>query len=84
MSTAGMNLELSAERKETILFLFRAFVEETFDETMSDYRSERILEFFLRVLGPTVYNQAIQDARTFMSEKLEDLDVEYYRAETEK
>lgn len=33
-------------------------------------------------LGPPVYNQAIQDARAFMAEKLGDLDAEYYEPET--
>ena len=40
--------------------------------------SHGLVEFFVQRLGPTVYNQAIQDARGFLLEKLEDLDVEFY------
>jgi len=45
-----------------------------FDEELSAFRAEHILTFFVRSLGPSVYNQAIQDARKFMAERLEDLD----------
>jgi uncharacterized protein (DUF2164 family) len=32
-------------------------------------------------IGPSLYNQANQDARKFMSEKLDDLDTEFYVAD---
>ena len=35
---------------------------------MSAYQAERLLEFFMKNLGPPVYNQAISDARAFMLE----------------
>jgi uncharacterized protein (DUF2164 family) len=60
-----------------LLFLQQFFTEE-FDEDLSLFQSERILEFFVANLGPTVYNQAIGDARKFMVDKLDDLDAEFY------
>ena len=46
---------------------------ETFDEELSDFQADRLLDFFLKALGPSVYNQAVGDVRKFMLEKLEDL-----------
>lgn len=60
--------------------LQRFFLEE-FDEELSAFRADQILDFFLAVLGPQVYNQAVQDARKFMQERLEDLDGEVYQPE---
>ncbi len=35
----------------------------------------------MKALGPPVYNQAVQDARGFVQEKLDDLDAEFYEPE---
>jgi uncharacterized protein (DUF2164 family) len=51
------------------------------DEPISDFRAEGLLDFFVRELGPPVYNQAIRDACAFMQEKLTDLEGEIYEPE---
>ncbi len=43
--------------------------------------AEQILDFMIKHLGAPVYNQAVQDARAFMHQKLEDLDGECYETE---
>ena len=71
-------IQLSDKRKQGILKSFTAFCHGEFDENLSEFRAEQILDFFIKVLGPAVYNQAIQDARAFITEKLEDLDAEFF------
>ena len=73
-----LRIQLSEERKRDLLQALGELYQEAFDEELSPYRAERLLEFFVKALGPTVYNQAIQDARAFVLEKLEDLDAEFY------
>ena len=75
---AGMRISLSDERRRTILETLSRFHLEEFDEELSSFRAERILEFFVGTLGPPLYNQAIQDARGFVQEKLSDLEGEFY------
>ena len=77
-------LRLSPERKQAVLSAFVAFHAKEFDEELSAYRAERMLEFLLRTLGPSVYNQAIADARAFMFGKLEDLDTEFFEPEEQE
>jgi len=78
-ATAGsMKINLSAEKKQGILRKFASFYYNEFDEELSEYRTEQVLDFFMNILGPPVYNQAIQDARAFISEKLEDLDADFF------
>ncbi len=79
-----LRVKLSDERRATILRLFADYYREELDEELSEFRAEKILDFFVRGLGPSVYNQAIQDARKFMFRKLEDLDVEFYESEPER
>ena len=52
-----------------------------FDEPISDFRAEGLLDLFVRELGPPVYNQAIRDATGYMQEKLGDLEGEIYEPE---
>ena len=74
---------LSDARREHILRLLQGFYQEAFDRELSAYQAERLLEFFSRHLGPTLYNQAIADARRFVQSRLEDLDAEYYWPESD-
>ncbi|NIS19219.1 MAG: DUF2164 domain-containing protein, partial [Thermoplasmata archaeon] len=57
------------------------FFLDEFDEEISPFRAEQLLDHFLAALGPPVYNQAVQDARAYMQDKLDDLDGEVWEAE---
>jgi uncharacterized protein (DUF2164 family) len=76
-----MSIPLDEGRRERLIARFQAFVQEEFDEDVSEFRAEQTLNFFLAALGPQIYNQAVQDARKFMQERLDDLDGEVYHPE---
>lgn len=78
-----MRMQLSEERKEAVLRALTELFLREYDEALSRFRAEQILQFFLARLGPAVYNQAIQDACGFMLEKVQDLDATYYEKEDE-
>ena len=73
-----MAIELDDDRKRVIIERIRGFHLEEFDEDVSAFRAESLLDFFLEVVGPQVYNQAVQDARGFMQERLDDLEGDVY------
>lgn len=76
-----MAIELSEERREVVMGRLQAFFVEHFDQALSDFRAQRLMDFFVEALGPQIYNQAVQDARNFMLRKLDDLDGEVYEPE---
>jgi uncharacterized protein (DUF2164 family) len=76
-----MRITLTEERRALLLLSVKRFFAEQFDEEISDFRAERLLDFFAKVLGPRVYNQAIRDALGFMQTKLTDLEGEFYEPE---
>ena len=78
MPETPIRLRLDDERRAAIAHELGTLFERKFDEPLSDFRAQELIEFFLRHLGPAVYNQAIADARGYMLERLDDLDVEYY------
>lgn len=73
-----MRIRLTDERKAEILRRLISLYASEFEEQLSPFRAEQLLTFFVQNLGPAVYNQAIQDARKYMSERLEDLDATFY------
>lgn len=76
-----MAAKLDDERREVLVSRIRGLFLEEFEEELSAFRAEKILDFFLEALGPAIYNQAVQDARAFMARKLDDLDGEVFEPE---
>ena len=76
-----VRVRLSDERRAELLSAVRAFFLEEFDEDLSAFRAESLLDFFLGAVGPAAYNQGVQDARKFVQEKLDDLEGEVYEPE---
>jgi len=64
---------LSPERRASLLAALQHHFEEEFDEPLSAFRAEGLVDFFVRHLGPPVYNQGVKDATGFLQEKLADI-----------
>ena len=65
---------LDDDRRAALLRSLETLFAAEFDEELSSFKSERVVDLMLRRLGPVVYNQAIQDARAYMFEHREDRD----------
>ena len=76
-----MRIALSDDRRRDLVSAVQRFAADEFDVELSGFQAEGLLDFFVRHLGPTVYNQAIQDARAFLHDKLTDLEGEFYEPE---
>lgn len=73
-----MRIRLTDEQRERLLLELKGFFLDEFDREISEFQAVALLDFFLRHLGAPVYNQAIQDARSFLQEKLDDLEGDFY------
>jgi uncharacterized protein (DUF2164 family) len=76
-----MRIKLSAERRAVVLKALQAHFVDEFDEPISEFRAEGLIDLFVRELGPPVYNQGVRDAARFIQEKLGDLEGEIYERE---
>ena len=76
-----MRIRLAPERRASILKLIQQHFAEEFDEPISEFRAEGLLDFFVRELGPPVYNQGVRDASSYIQEKLTDIEGEVYERE---
>ncbi len=70
-----MQIELNKDSLRILKGKVQAYFLKEHEDTIGDLKAEMIIEFFIRELGPQVYNQAITDAHAFIQDKLIDLDV---------
>lgn len=77
-----MAITLDDERRAHMISRLQGFFLEEFDEELSAFRAESMLDFFLETLGPSIYNQGVEDARNYMMQKLDDLDAEIHEPES--
>ena len=52
----------------------KRYVAENLDEEIGDLKAGLFLEFCLKEIGPSIYNQAIADAQAYLTGHLTDLD----------
>lgn len=76
--TPRSRIELSPDRRADLLKALKDYFVTEFDEPLSDFRAEELLDFFVRQLGPPVYNQGVRDAVAYVQEKLGDIDGDVY------
>jgi uncharacterized protein (DUF2164 family) len=76
-----MKVRLSPDRRAVLLESLVAYYATEFDETLSPFRAESLVDFFVKELGPLVYNQGVRDAAAYMQAKLGDIEGEVYERE---
>ena len=77
-----LRIRLSDERRAALLRALKDYTTAEFDEPLSDFRAEGLLDFFIRELGPPVYNQGVRDAAGYVQAKLADIEGEVFEVES--
>lgn len=73
-----MEIKLDPARRARVAAHLQKLFSTEFDETLSNFRADEIIDLMLRTMGPAVYNQAVQDVRAHLQGKLDDLDGEIF------
>ena len=73
-----MEIRLNAARKKALIEEVQSYFRNEHDELIGDLKAAMFVDFFIEKLGPKIYNQAIDDANSFIQEKLVDLDGTLY------
>jgi len=69
-----MDITLTKEQERELAGSIRRYLEEETGEDVGELKAALFLKFVLHEIGPVIYNRAIADARTFMAERLADLE----------
>ena len=69
-----MNIKLSPIQKERLRQKVITLFVDDFDEELSDFKADQILEAFIEQLGPSIYNAAVEDMKGYLMNQIEDID----------
>lgn len=70
-----MPIELEKETQKRLIGSIQKYFQDNMEEEeVGDLKALLLLEFFLKELGPAIYNQAISDAQGVMMDRVTELD----------
>ena len=68
-----MAIELQRETQQQLVSSVKKFFSEHMDAEIGDLKARLVLDFSVKEIGPSIYNQAIADAQQYMNERVADL-----------
>jgi len=78
LAAVGMKITLTDQRRAKFVDDLQGLFHGEFDQSLSDFQAGEIINLFIKTLGPSVYNQAVQDVRAHLQARLDDLEGEIY------
>jgi uncharacterized protein (DUF2164 family) len=75
-----VTLELSKQQRASAISSLKRYFEENLDP-IGELPAGLLLNFLLEEIGPVIYNQAIADAQTRLTQRVADLNGELYSDE---
>jgi uncharacterized protein (DUF2164 family) len=76
-----MTIKIEAKTEKYLIDSIKRFFSQELDDDIGDLKAMRVLDFCVKEIGPSIYNQAIADAQAYFQEKTSDLGGERYEPE---
>ena len=76
-----MTIEISKEAHKTALTSIQRYFAESMDDEIGSLEAGALLGFFLKEIGPVIYNQAVTDAQSRLQARVMELDIEIHEEE---
>ena len=76
-----MTIKLSEEIRQRLIGSIQRYCAEHMDEPVGDLKAALLLDFCVREIGPSIYNQAILDAQSHLQDKVAEMDGDCHEAE---
>ena len=73
--------KLPFDQKKILMEKIQYYFEDEVGKSLGDIATENMIDFMLQTLGPLVYNEALQDARSVVNERILSLEDELYTLE---
>lgn len=76
-----MPIQLTDDDRKQALASLARYATDELDVELSDIQIRGLLAFMLKEIAPSVYNAGVADARTFLTDRLADLEATCYEPE---
>lgn len=67
-------IKLGKETREELLASIRRYADEELEMEIGNLKAGLMLDYIVEEIGPSIYNEAIKDARAYFFSKVEDLE----------
>ena len=71
-------IKLPREQKKELVEQIKSYFEDERGEAMGGIAAEQTVDDMLAMLGPIIYNQALEDARKLLTERMMNLEDDLY------
>jgi len=68
-----MPIPLHKDAEKRLIGSIKKFFSQELEEEIGDLKARLVLDFFLKEVSPTVYNQAMKDAQAYFQDKVSEL-----------
>jgi uncharacterized protein (DUF2164 family) len=76
-----MAIKLQNDSEKYLIGSIKRFFAESMNDDIGDLKASLVLDFCIREIGPTIYNQAIADAQTYFQDRASELGGVRFEAE---
>ena len=76
-----MAIKIKPEIEQQLIGSLRRYWKEEEGEDIGELRAKLFLKFIVEEVGPSIYNQAVQDAQEYMQEKATEMEISCYAEE---
>ena len=76
-----MAIKLEKNTEKYLVESIKRFFYQELDDEIGDLKATSVLDFCIREIGPSIYNQAIADAQAYIQDKAADMGGERYEPE---
>jgi uncharacterized protein (DUF2164 family) len=69
-----MTITLDPDARKQAVASIRRYFAENWEQDVGDLKAGLLLDYFLKEIGPSVYNRAIGDAQVYLRDRVVDLE----------
>ena len=79
--TPPVAITLDPDARKQAIASIRRYVAENWEQDVGDLKAGLLLDYFLKEIGPSVYNRAIEDAQVYFQDRVADLEATCFEKE---
>lgn len=76
-----MSIKITKEDEKVLIASIQRYFTQNMENDIGNLQATLLLDFILKEIGPSIYNQAVSDAQRYMQDKVSDLDANCYEIE---
>jgi uncharacterized protein (DUF2164 family) len=76
-----MAIQLPKEVEKQLIVSIKRYFDEYMEDEIGDLKAKLLLDYVVREVGPSIYNQAVADVQAYMQGKVADVENTLYEPE---